>query len=134
MIAWIPSLAIGVAEIDAQHKALFERAGRFEAAVRAREPDYRLEELFAFLAEYALEHFTAEEEFMREVSYPRLVEHIQEHREFKRRFGSLVPHWNSEGDSQAVLIALLGFLESWLTEHVTDSDQRIGDFVRSRKD
>jgi hypothetical protein len=50
MLTWTPSLAIGVAEIDAQHKTLFERAGRSEAAVIAREPYERLEELFAFPA------------------------------------------------------------------------------------
>jgi hemerythrin-like metal-binding protein len=83
MPAWTPSLDIGVAEIDAQHRTMFERVGRIEAAVKAREPYFRLEKLFAFLKTYALTHFASEEGLM-------------------------------------------------LTEHVKNSDQRSGDFLRRR--
>jgi hemerythrin-like metal-binding protein len=133
VFAWSPSLEIGVPEIDAQHRSLFERADQFATAVQSREPMYRLEELFAFLVEYALEHFAAEERYMRGVGYPQLPQHIQEHAQFRRQLAYLVPHWSTEGDSQALLMALMGFLKSWLTEHVTGSDQRIGEYVRSRK-
>jgi hemerythrin len=100
MLTWTPSLLIGVPWIDAQHQALFLRAERFAAASRAGEPGYRLEELFTFLSNYTLEHFAAEERYMREVGYPDL--------------------------------ALLGFLDLWLTEHIGSIDQRIGDFVQNR--
>jgi hemerythrin len=131
MLTWTPSLELGVHWIDAQHRELFERARKFEEAIQAGEPGYRLEELFAFLAEYALQHFAAEEKYMRDVGYPRLAEHILEHRGFMRNFDSLVPLWNSEGESAAVLDALRGFLDSWLTEHIGKSDHRIGEFVRT---
>jgi hemerythrin len=36
MFDWTPSLEIGVDEIDAQHRALFELAGEFAVAVRDR--------------------------------------------------------------------------------------------------
>lgn len=131
MLVWTPALNIGVPEIDAQHKALFERAGRFEAAVKAHEHNFRLEDLFGYLADYARVHFAAEEQFMRDVGYPRIAEHVLEHSEFRRRLLSLVPQWESEDDSTAMLAALLGFLESWLLDHVTNSDQRIADYVKS---
>ena len=133
MLVWTPALAIGVPEIDAQHKTLFERAGRFEAAVKAREHSFRLEDLFAYLVDYARVHFAAEEKFMREVGYPGLAEQLHEHAEFRRRLLSLVPQWESEDDSTAMLAALVGFLDAWLIDHVTRSDQRIGDFVRTRR-
>jgi hemerythrin-like metal-binding protein len=69
--AWSPAFAIGVPEIDAQHEALFERAALFAAAVQARRPPDRLEELFDFLAAYALEHFDLEERTMAKLGYPR---------------------------------------------------------------
>jgi hemerythrin len=131
MLPWKSSFGTGVAEIDAQHKTLFERVASFEAAVRAREPTLRLQELFTFLEDYARVHFAVEEQLMRDAGYPNLTEHIQEHSEFKRRLRSLVPHWESEGDSTALLAALLGFLDHWLTDHVTSSDQGIGDHVRN---
>jgi hemerythrin-like metal-binding protein len=131
VLTWSPSLAIGVVEIDEQHRTLFERAGRFAAAVHGHERNTRLEELFAFLAEYAVEHFASEERLMRTVGYPDLEQHAAEHRAFKQRLGSLVPQWDSEGDSTAMLLALLGFLDTWLTGHVRGSDQRLGVFIRN---
>jgi hemerythrin-like metal-binding protein len=133
MLTWSPSLAIGVPEIDDQHRTLFERAGRFAAAVHAHERNARLGELFAFLAEYALEHFASEETLMRRVDYPDLEQHVAEHRAFKQRLGSLVPQWDSEGESTAMVLALLGFLDAWLIEHVRGSDQRLGAFIRTRR-
>jgi hemerythrin len=132
VLTWSPSLAIGVPEIDEQHRALFERAERFAVAVHANERTPRLAELFDFLAEYALEHFASEEALMRRVDYPDLDRHVAEHRAFKQRLGSLVPQWDSEGESSAMLLALLGFLDAWLVEHVRGSDQRLGAFIRTR--
>jgi hemerythrin-like metal-binding protein len=130
MLTWSPSFEIGVPEIDAQHRTLFERAGRFAAAVQAGEPYDRMEELFLYLARYAVEHFEAEEHFMRGINYPHLAEHAAEHRAFKLRLRSLVPQWDSEGASRAMLLALLGFLDSWIANHITVSDQRIGEHLR----
>ena len=131
MLAWEPSLAVGVVEIDAQHQALFDIASRIEAAATARESVGDLEELFSALAERAIDHFADEERVMREVGYPLLPRHLQEHAFFKRQLAGLVSQWNTEGGSPAVLMALRGFLALWLTEHVTSSDQGIRAFLRS---
>jgi len=123
-------MAIGVPEIDAQHQGLFEEAARFEAAARAREPHDRLRALLASIADRAVEHFLAEEKLMRDAGYPRLAQHAQEHTYVKRRFRSLVPQWDSEGDSAEMIGVLLGFLDLWLNTHVAHTDRQLGDFLR----
>ena len=130
MLEWTTSLAVGVSEIDAQHRTLFERAAELEAAVRAREPGGRVGSIFECLDEYARAHFASEERLMREVDYPEMERHVHEHLEFRRRLASLVPHWESEGPSAAMTMALLGFLDRWLSDHVTASDRQLGAFVR----
>ena len=132
MLAWEPSLAIDVPEIDDQHRSLFEQAARFDAAVRAGESSRTLQELFDFLARYAQEHFEAEERLMREAHYPRLASHMLEHAEFRRRLATLLPHWESEGDSTSLLMAVSGFLIRWLREHIASSDRAIGEYLRTR--
>jgi hemerythrin-like metal-binding protein len=124
------SLAIGAPEIDAQHKALFEAAARFEAAAEALEPYDRLTELLASIVELAVEHFHAEERLMRGVGYPRLSDHFAEHAYVKQRFRSLVPRWESEGASEEMVRVVLGFLDLWLNTHIAHSDRQIGDFIR----
>jgi hemerythrin len=126
---WTPELAIGVPQLDAQHLALFEAAARFEAAVTAGEPHDRLRAQLGTIADLAVEHFLAEEKLMREVGYPRLAEHLQEHAYVRRRFRSLMPQWDSEGDSKEMITVLLGFLDLWLNTHVAHSDRPIGNFI-----
>jgi hemerythrin len=132
MLDWDPALAIGVPEIDAQHRALFAQASRFDAAVRGGESSQEVQQLLDFLSRYAVEHFEAEERLMREVEYPRLPSHALEHAEFRRRLSTLLPHWESEGDSVSLLMALSGFLMRWLREHVATSDRAIGEHIRAR--
>jgi hemerythrin len=132
MLRWNRSLAVGIAEIDKQHKALLERAERFEAAVQSRAPSYQLGDLFDYLKAYVHTHFDAEEQLMRKISYPGLDEHIQGHADFRQRLESLVPHWDSEGESPALLMAVLGLLDRWVSEHVAGADQRLADFMRGR--
>jgi hemerythrin-like metal-binding protein len=131
MIRWDPSLAIGVPEIDDQHQALFEYAARVEEAVQAGHFNYRVEEIFNFLSTYAGKHFEAEERLMRESDYPGLAAQVLEHRDFQRRLASLVPQWESEGASASLVIALLGFMEFWLTDHIKFSDQGIAEHLRA---
>jgi hemerythrin len=127
---WTPEMAIGVPEIDAQHLGLFEEAARFQAAAKAREPHDRLKALLASIADRAVEHFLVEEKLMRDVGFPRRAEHLQEHAYVKRRFRSLAPQWDSEGDSAQMITVLLGFLDLWLNTHIRHSDRLIGDFIR----
>ena len=132
MLAWDPSLAIDVPEIDDQHRSLFEQAAQFDAAVRSGVSSRELQDLFAFLSRYAQEHFEAEERLMREAGYPRLASHALEHAEFRRRLATLLPHWESEGDSSSLLMAVSGFLMRWLREHIASSDRAIGEYLRTR--
>jgi hemerythrin-like metal-binding protein len=69
---------------------------------------------------------------MREAHYPRLASHMLEHAEFRRRLATLLPHWESEGDSTSLLMAVSGFLIRWLREHIASSDRAIGEYLRTR--
>jgi len=69
------------------------------------------------------------EKLMREVGYPRMAEHLQEHSYVRRRFRTLTPQWDSEGDSAQMITVLLGFLDLWLNTHVAHSDRQIGEFI-----
>jgi hemerythrin len=132
VFSWDPDLALGVPEIDEQHRSLFAEVAKFDAAVRAGVSGREIGQLFAFLGGYVREHFDAEERLMRDSGYPRLASHALEHAEFRRRLATLIPHWQAEGDSIALLMAVSGFLVNWLREHIAGSDRAIGAHLRSR--
>src|SRR5512137_577137 len=131
MSSWDPSLATGIEDIDAQHRGLLHRIERLEAAITAGAPGSHLREVFDYLARYASEHFAAEERWMRETGYPDAAEHRQEHADFTRRLRALVPQWESDGDSRALRLALVGFLRFWVADHVRGSDRHVATHARS---
>jgi hemerythrin-like metal-binding protein len=132
MTAWNPGFSIGVEGIDAQHRALFEQVAAFEAAVAAGRPRRILEELLRYLTSYTNSHFEDEERLMREIGFPDRETHRSEHGDFIRRLGLLLPLWEEEEDSFAVLTTLLAFVKDWLVGHVAGSDQRVGAFRKSQ--
>ena len=109
---------------------MFKAAARFEAALKAHDPKFRPAELFAFLDSSATVHFEAEERLMRKLEYPRIEEHVREHSDLRRLLQSVVAHWESEGESGALMMGLLGPLDFWMTEHVAKSDQAFAAFAK----
>lgn len=132
MLTWSPAFAIGVAAVDAQHEQLFAHAARFEEVVQRGASGARVAEVFQTLAAYTRTHFADEERLMREVGYPGLAEHGREHEEFTRRLQLMRPLWEREGDSDLLLGMLLALFRTWFADHITVSDQRIGEFTRAR--
>jgi hemerythrin len=131
-VGWNPSLTMGVPEIDAQHQAIFEQVARFEATATGRGSPSTLQELFEFLSEHVKGHLEAEERLMEESGYPGIDEQRQQHAEFTRRLKLLVPLWDAEGESHVVCHVMLGFVQSWLANHVLSSDRRLGDYLARR--
>ena len=76
-----------------------------------------------------MDHFAAEERFMRGVGYPQLAQHMEEHTLYRRRLAAIVSQWTAEGASPAVILVLQGFLELWLSDHIAKSDRQIGEYV-----
>ena len=81
-LAWSPSLAIGVEEIDAQHEELFRRAERLVRALRTGDRA-GVDALFTYLAGYAEKHFLVEERLMEGAGYPGLAAHRAAHARFR---------------------------------------------------
>jgi hemerythrin len=128
---WNPPSPIGVEELDAQHRRFFEHGEALEEAVANGEARHRVEGMLHFLLLYAEEHFRAEERLMDETQYPEAAAHSRDHADFRRRLRSLVPVWESDGDSPALLLALVGFLRFWQVDHVSSRDGHFGEYLAS---
>ena len=106
---WSEELAIGDAQVDAQHRRLFELVHELATAIAL---DYGLDELLR----YSFEHFADEEALMERIGYPDLAEHRQWHGELATEFDGFWEDYLAERiDRQA----LLGFLAKWLYHHVS---------------
>ncbi|MCG2807978.1 MAG: hemerythrin domain-containing protein, partial [Coriobacteriia bacterium] len=74
---WSADLETGQADIDDQHRHLFELANKLQDAALAADQDAEdtVEDTIYELTDYVVQHFNDEEELMTEHGYPSLSSH-----------------------------------------------------------
>ena len=131
MIAWDDSLAVGIDEIDAQHKSIIALIN--ELAAHKKQPDEAAAaQALNFLRSYLHDHFELETELMLDMAYPDLEAHRQQHElfvnhviffEIEKEFGVV---------SEQMLTDILDFLKDWFLSHIQLQDKALGRFVHSQ--
>jgi hemerythrin len=125
-----PVLLTGHAEIDAQHRELFARAGALLEATREHRGHAEVVSLLDYLGRYVVEHFGAEEEVMARSAYDRLLEHRAEHQRCVKDFAALRAEFDAEGPSPRFLRRVNQRVTDWLREHIYRSDRALGEHLR----
>jgi hemerythrin-like metal-binding protein len=118
---WRDSLEIGDAQVDSEHRQLFE-------LVKQLDLDH-LNQSLQDLKEYVLIHFRNEQELMISTQYPRLSVHIDLHENFKQTIDRLLlgkAPWTEQR-----VMDLKRFLNEWLIGHIGVHDQHFGNWKKS---
>src|SRR5689334_13135894 len=131
VIVWNEELATGNEVIDNQHKELFKRFNDFQSACKEGKGLDELNDLLAFLGEYAKAHFALEEQLQKDHGYPDYLKHKQEHEGFIRNFKKLADQLNTNGTNPALLTQTNMTLVNWLTRHFTWTDQHLANFIHT---
>ncbi len=131
-LQWTQALSGGVDEIDDQHRELFRRAARLLEGLRKGEPE-EIGGLIDFLYEYAVTHFGAEEEFMRQARYPGYLRHKAEHDRFISDLHALAGEHERKGAGAFMALRVNHWLVQWLKEHVSGTDAELGKFLARRR-
>jgi len=128
MLTWTPALAVGIAEIDAQHQELFRLADAFlEGLQSCSAAD--VARMLDFLRNHARTHFDAEEDWMGEAGYLDLEAHRAEHQRFLSDLEKLSP---GDGAAGAAPLEVASWLVRWLHDHVVRADGAAARFVLAR--
>jgi hemerythrin len=126
---WSTENEVFIAQIDAEHRDIFQLAEGLERAIETQAPPAEIREHLHALAAHAEEHFSHEEWLMQSVSYPSHGWHRQQHDTARRRLKLFVP-LVEEGNIEAIE-AFLEFLAGWLTDHTSVTDRMMASFVRN---
>ena len=131
LLDWSDDESIGVADLDEEHKELFRLYNAVVNALVAGHELPTVRESIRNFVERARKHFAAEEQFMRDIRYPRYVSHKAEHdkllmdaEDFLESIGSAL----LEADCPAVA----KYLRFWMLRHLQDEDKEIADFLQSK--
>lgn len=122
-IAWSDRYCINNSAIDEQHQILVSLINDCIALVRtARQPRDEINGLLDRMLEYAYFHFESEEQWMRDLRYPSLHDHQQEHLQF---FIYIKEAMGRFGKGALSAEDLLLFLKDWFIHHILGMDQLI---------
>ena len=132
MPTWTPSLAVGHAEIDAQHRELFSRADALIEAMLGGRAAAEMKQLMLFLKDYARDHFATEEQLMAATRYGQATTHGTLHREFERQFQELEELMAEHGATSLVVLGVKDLIRGWLVNHIGTVDVKLAAHVKQR--
>lgn len=122
---WKPEYSVGVEEIDAQHRYLFELWLMLDSIKDEEENLRSRQQLMLSLRDYIDLHFSTEEACYRE--HPRYADHRQLHRAFVDRIDAFAREME---DGRLDLHAMADFLHDWLIDHIVHTDIRFFNEMR----
>lgn len=126
-ISWREDLAIGVEQIDNQHKELMARFDLLLTACREGKGGDELRHLVTFLNDYVISHFRDEEALQRKIGFPQYESHRHEHEEFILRLRNLKQRIDSDGEILVDhVLDTNKLLLDWLIKHISVKDRAIG--------
>jgi hemerythrin len=129
-IRWTPSLAVGIDEIDRQHKTLFQKVNDLIEACNRGQGKDTVAQTIAFLGEYVVIHFRDEEKLMQKHNFPGYVNHKGLHDGFIKGFHELNDQLEKEGPGLSLVLKTNRMVVDWLVRHISKKDKEFGEFLR----
>ncbi len=126
---WTRAKSVFVAELDAEHRNVYQIGEDIHKAWSAGAPSGALlPSVRAFLAA-SEDHFTHEERMMRAARYPLLNWHTRQHDAARHAAGPLLARIEA-GDRDAVE-ELLNYFSGWLKDHMAVADRMMAATLRA---
>jgi len=131
-LLWSSALAVGIDEIDDQHRELFERINKMLDIIGRSGESKDMGQVMSFLEDYIVSHFAMEEGWMIRFNYPDFQQHKERHEGFSREFGLFKDRLAREGPSAFLAIQVESMLVEWWTNHIRTIDTALGKFLADK--
>lgn len=127
-IEWKDRYSVGIIEIDAQHKKLFQLYNNLIEAMHQGVGIKELGKALDELLEYSVWHFMTEENYMEKYKYPELENHKKIHNEFREKFYKI--HKDFHEGKPVITQEVVEYLRDWIKNHVLYTDQKYAPFLK----
>jgi len=129
LIIWSKYLAIGIKEIDEQHKHFIVILNSVEQKLKKGLDEKKLSDDLNDLIEYARIHFTTEENYFKKWGYPFANEHMKEH---EKLIVKVLKFKDKYDKGEKIMQELLNFLKDWLENHLKKHDFKYRDYFKEK--
>ena len=122
-LTWSDDLAVGNHFIDHDHQKLIDMVNRLHVLMGEGKGKDVIGKVLHNLITYTQEHFRREEDLMRNIKFPGLKEHQEEHDKLLNQVLELQKKFDS--GAATLSIQVLHFLRDWLINHIGKSDMQL---------
>lgn len=130
IVMWDKSFLLGVTQFDEHHQHLVGLLNQAYDDFTAGATPESVSSILNELVDYASYHFSAEELWMKEQSYPKLDEQCREHEQFSKRITQMLNDQRS--DKKFLMLEVMTFLNDWLTQHILKVDSEYGLYIAAK--
>jgi len=132
-IQWRESFAIGIKEIDDQHKKLFEAIDKLFTACTQGKGKEEVGNTLKFLKDYTIVHFNDEQQLHIMHNYPERISHRKLHDDFLKNLESLKKQFDEEGAGVLFISTVNKTVLDWLIKHIGSSDKAFAANVKEQQ-
>jgi diguanylate cyclase (GGDEF)-like protein/hemerythrin-like metal-binding protein len=126
-IEWSEASAVGVAEIDGQHRQMAELINELGEELKAIRPPAQVAATLEALLACTRDHFASEERLLEEHAPEQLERHRRSHRRLLEDLQSL-----AAGVDQQSMALTMRYLQDWLFVHIEGADRPLGEVLNAR--
>lgn len=132
-IEWKEDLAVGVPNIDEQHKELFNKVNALFDACNSGKGRDQIDPIINYLQDYVVLHFGDEESLQKQYDYPEYTKHKAQHDQFIKDFLGLKDKIEKNGVTGLTIVQLNQVLVDWLIKHIRKTDRDFAAFLKEKK-
>ncbi len=132
-IQWRESYAIGVKEIDDQHKQLFDAVDKLFSACSQGKGKEEVGNTLKFLEDYTRVHFADEQQLHIKSNYPERDNHRKIHENFLKTFESLKKDFEEKGAGVLFVSTVNKLFLDWLIKHIGSMDKAFAAFLKEQQ-
>ena len=130
-IVWKEDYNLNIPSIDTQHRKLFVYLNNLRNSILNHEQETVIKETLSDLINYGFEHFSYEENLLKEINYPDFSDHQKRHDYYN---GNLIRLQNKFVHGDAVMATdLILFIKKWLIDHILVEDKKYQIFCLENK-
>lgn len=126
LIQWQDNFALGIPEVDYEHRALIDLINRVHGALSRSASEIEIADFLAELHAWIAAHFALEETVMRRRRYDQFAEHKAEHERLLDDIREIMDDQQlvPRTDYERVLSERL---RAWFEQHFRNADRRLHD-------
>ncbi len=123
LITWKKEFSVGIEEVDHEHKELIELINCLHDIMQLGADQVQVVELLGEIYAQIASHFALEEKMMREINYPLLDEHKEDHETLLDDLRDIMDEVEIDGTFDAV--ELSNDLNRWFSDHFKSHDAKL---------